>query len=444
VRDPAAGRAGDRVFSRALGRCPSGQREQTVNLPADAYGGSNPSRPTARRSSSAVRAPRGRSTRRSGIEEIAPTRHRAKSRLVGQLGKCVGTLVWLGLLLIAQVAFTWRAPTSSRAPLGRVGRRRWSAAGVVRRGTSEQDESCSRAPAEYHGGMQYALKPSTRFPIPALADPLAPITFLDATSGVRFEFRDPRNSPVEWQQYLDGALASYRHYGVESALELDLIRDGESTSMFVVGRDWDGTIVGGVRFQGPLLEVDEAHVSSEFAGSTGEESVRALLAERISYGVVEFKAGWVRNGHVAQSALSDAVARTFVHGMEILRSRFGCCSAAVYATGRWETTGGVAMPGLEPIPYPTDEYQTTLLWWDADAIEQSATPRQWQAILAERSQMRRESIYQPDLVGIDAEFAEIDRELAGIGTELAGIDTEFAGIGTELAGIDMALVGAIS
>ena len=28
------------------GRCPSGQWEQTVNLPADAYGGSNPSRPT--------------------------------------------------------------------------------------------------------------------------------------------------------------------------------------------------------------------------------------------------------------------------------------------------------------------------------------------------------------------------------------------------------------
>ena len=30
-----------------MGRCPSGQWEQTVNLPADAYGGSNPSRPTS-------------------------------------------------------------------------------------------------------------------------------------------------------------------------------------------------------------------------------------------------------------------------------------------------------------------------------------------------------------------------------------------------------------
>ncbi len=30
-----------------LGRCPSGQREQTVNLSASAYGGSNPPLPTS-------------------------------------------------------------------------------------------------------------------------------------------------------------------------------------------------------------------------------------------------------------------------------------------------------------------------------------------------------------------------------------------------------------
>ena len=36
------------------GRCPSGQREQTVNLPAYAFGGSNPSLPTHRECSSTV------------------------------------------------------------------------------------------------------------------------------------------------------------------------------------------------------------------------------------------------------------------------------------------------------------------------------------------------------------------------------------------------------
>ena len=36
------------------GRCPSGQREQTVNLPAYAFGGSNPSLPTIGECSSMV------------------------------------------------------------------------------------------------------------------------------------------------------------------------------------------------------------------------------------------------------------------------------------------------------------------------------------------------------------------------------------------------------
>ena len=39
---------------RFWGRCPSGQREQTVNLPAYAFGGSNPSLPTVRECSSMV------------------------------------------------------------------------------------------------------------------------------------------------------------------------------------------------------------------------------------------------------------------------------------------------------------------------------------------------------------------------------------------------------
>ncbi len=35
-----------RRLAAPTGRCPSGQREQTVNLPAYAFGGSNPPRPT--------------------------------------------------------------------------------------------------------------------------------------------------------------------------------------------------------------------------------------------------------------------------------------------------------------------------------------------------------------------------------------------------------------
>jgi hypothetical protein len=245
--------------------------------------------------------------------------------------------------------------------------------------------------AVYHLGMPNALIQSLRFPVPPLADPLAPPSFVDADSGVRFEFRDPRISPNEWRQYLAGAEASYRRHGVESALELDSVRDGASTSMFVVAREPAGTIVGGVRFQGPLMAVDEAHVSTEFEGSPGETLVRTTLAERISYGAVEIKAGWVRHGHVAREALGDALARSFVHGMGLLRARFGCCSAANYATRRWESSGGVVMPGLEAVAYPSDRYRTILLWWDAEAIRDSADPDQWWRISAEWAEMARRS-----------------------------------------------------
>ena len=47
-------RDGRYPLARFLGRCPSGQREQTVNLPAYAFDGSNPSRPTT--ASTALRA----------------------------------------------------------------------------------------------------------------------------------------------------------------------------------------------------------------------------------------------------------------------------------------------------------------------------------------------------------------------------------------------------
>ena len=51
---PAGGSTELLIEKKFSGRCPSGQREQTVNLPAYAFGGSNPSLPTVRECSSMV------------------------------------------------------------------------------------------------------------------------------------------------------------------------------------------------------------------------------------------------------------------------------------------------------------------------------------------------------------------------------------------------------
>ena len=53
------------LSSPAAGRCPSGQRKQAVNLSVNAYGGSNPPRPTQGRVP--VTAPRPRSLARGHV-----------------------------------------------------------------------------------------------------------------------------------------------------------------------------------------------------------------------------------------------------------------------------------------------------------------------------------------------------------------------------------------
>lgn len=41
------------------------------------------------------------------------------------------------------------------------------------------------------------------------------------------------------------------------------------------------------------------------------------------------------------------------------------------------------MSEVRPIPYPTQDYQTMLLWWDADRIGRTADPDQWALIQQE-------------------------------------------------------------
>ena len=73
--------------------------------------------------------------------------------------------------------------------------------------------------------------------------------FFDPHSKVRFETHTPCACPDRWERYLAGAVATYRAYGVEEALEIDAIQNGSSTSLFVVGISLTQEIVAGVRFQ---------------------------------------------------------------------------------------------------------------------------------------------------------------------------------------------------
>lgn len=223
--------------------------------------------------------------------------------------------------------------------------------------------------------------------MPKLIDEIRSVgtSHLDADSEVRFEINRPMDRQDLWNAYLMGANASYRKYGVEGALDLPSICSGTTTAMFIVGVDLQGTVVCGMRIVGPLRSSGDAHVTEEFSGS---QVVRDIIDEAVPYGVIEIKGCWVDSVIENRSAVSDALARCYVHAMDVLDVQFACCSAAGHAVRRWQSAGGRLVKELAAVPYPDHRYETVMLWWDRRTVHRLANPEQVRRIRREREQLR--------------------------------------------------------
>lgn len=207
----------------------------------------------------------------------------------------------------------------------------------------------------------------------------------DERLDVRFEINRPVDRQDLWQCYVRGVTASYRKYGVESALDLPSTSTGATTRLFIVGVDSNGNIVSGMRVQGPLRSSNDAHITKEFSGSP---LVRAVIDEAVPCGVIEIKGCWVGSAIENRSAVSDALARCYIHAMDVLDVQFACCSAAAHAVRRWQSTGGQLVKELAPVPYPDDRYETVMLWWDRTTVSRFADPEQLSQIQREGEQLR--------------------------------------------------------
>ena len=211
--------------------------------------------------------------------------------------------------------------------------------------------------------------------------------FVDAGSCLRFEAHHPGESPDLWLAYLDGASARYRSHGVEEALDRSRIEEGGATSLFWLA--WDaGTTVAGLRCQGPLSSSDDAHALEELAAHPELDKVWASIDARLPFGVLEIKGVWVACGRHDKRALSDALARCFVHSMDWFDARFALCTASTHAVPRWESSGGRVAEGIAPVPYPDDRYRTVLLWWDRELVADLAAPAQLPRMIAEAAELR--------------------------------------------------------
>jgi hypothetical protein len=216
--------------------------------------------------------------------------------------------------------------------------------------------------------------------------------YWDPRSGCRFVATTPSARPDLWEAFLAGAVTSYSKHGVESAVECEHIRDGNSTALFFAALANDDNVVGGMRAQGPYATAEQSHAMIEWSGRRGQSEVRQRISDRIPFGVVEMKTGWVSDGATRRRELTQALARIFVHSMTILDVKFAFGTVATHVVNRWTTTGGLVAENLSPVPYPDDRYLTTMMWWDRATFADHADPSQMRRIVTESAQLTGERV----------------------------------------------------
>lgn len=211
--------------------------------------------------------------------------------------------------------------------------------------------------------------------------------YLDPTSGRQIVIARPTTKPDLWLDYVHGARATYRRHDVESALDYDHVRNGNSTSLFAVALEADGQVVGGLRVQGPYTCAEQATAIAEWGGRTGTDELRRQITDRLSDGVIEIKAVWVDHDAPRHHQITDAIARVIVHSMTLMGVRYAFCTAASHAIPRWESTGAVVSTDVTPVAYPDERYRTKLLWWDQLCVYDTIAPGQLPSLLRESREL---------------------------------------------------------
>jgi len=198
----------------------------------------------------------------------------------------------------------------------------------------------------------------------------------------------PSTDPELWSEYVAGAHRSYRKRGVECALDVDALRTGSDTIMFFAVLDDAGRVLAGLRAKGPLRSADDSHAIVEWAGQPGQQTVRDMITDRIPFGVLEMKSGWVADDADRDRDLTTPLARSPFHMMALLDVQFCMATAAAYVLNRWRTSGGV-VASIPATPYPDERYQTKMIWWNRRDFVAHAEPTQVANILTETNQLTR-------------------------------------------------------
>jgi hypothetical protein len=114
-----------------------------------------------------------------------------------------------------------------------------------------------------------------------------------------------------------------------------------------------------------------------------------MIADRVPYGVLEMKAGWVTDAAGRNPFLTSALARSCFYMMVILDFQYGMCTAATAILNSWRSSGSV-VAAIPATPYPTEHYRTKLLWWNRRDFFNHAQPNQLAKIISETKDLIHE------------------------------------------------------
>lgn len=196
-------------------------------------------------------------------------------------------------------------------------------------------------------------------------------SYIDPLSGIKVALYHPQIFLEEWESYLSGLTASYQSHGVEGVLENKRLREAQGVSMFALAYTRDGRVVGGMRFHGPLTEVDSVAVTNEMCGSEDYDEIRSVLGEHIAQGVIEIKGMWSLGEAVIGQKIATVIMRAHVIGARVFGARF------VYATISGRIASHAYCVGAQkiyegPAFYPSEEYQTHAFFIDDHLVEENA------------------------------------------------------------------------
>jgi hypothetical protein len=212
-------------------------------------------------------------------------------------------------------------------------------------------------------------------------------SYWDPSTECTIVFAQPAIERELWTDYVRGACRSYRMHGVDKALDMDALRSGADTIMFVACVDGAGRVIGGVRGRGPYRSADECHAILEWNGQPGRDAVRKMVSDRLPFGVVEMKTAWVTDDPERNLLLTTAMARTSSHTMNLLDIQFIMATAAEHVLKRWLSSGGLLATKIPATPYPDHRYRTKLAWWDRSTFAKHADPKQLSMIFSEQKKL---------------------------------------------------------